>query len=103
MIRRRIKILWRAAILFHCGDLRVTCIHGRATQPQQMRQQLLHVRRLRRFHFQAKVGRLGVSPTDAELLHFEPALMLYHRIEDLLHQVRIDQMAFGFDHFLLHG
>jgi hypothetical protein len=34
---------------------------------------------------------------------FKFAVVFDHRIEDLLHQVRIDQVAFGLDDFLLHG
>ena len=30
-------------------------------------------------------------------------LIFDHRVEDLLHHVRIDQVAFGLDDFLLHG
>ena len=55
---------------------------------------------VRRFYFEAEVGRLAVGASDAELLHFEAAVVLDHLIEDVLHDVGVDQVAFGFDHFL---
>ena len=60
-------------------------------------------RRLRGLQLQAQVGRLGVGAADAELFDFKPAVVFDHRVEDLLHDVRIDQVALGFDDFLLHG
>ena len=48
---------------------------------------------------QAQVGGLAVGAADAELLHFEAALVLDDRVEDLLHDVRVDQVAFGLDDF----
>ena len=47
------------------------------------------------FHFQAQVGRLAVGAADAELLHFEAAVEFDHGVEDLLHDVRVDQVALG--------
>src|SRR5262249_47473426 len=35
-----------------------------------------------------------------ELLHLEPAVILHDLIEDVLHDMGIDQVAFRFDHFL---
>ena len=52
------------------------------------------------FHAQAQMRRLAVGAADAELLHFETAVVFDHRVEDLLHDVRVDQVAFGLDHFL---
>ena len=56
-----------------------------------------------RFHLQAQIGRLGVGAPDAKLLHFKTAVVFDHGVEDLLHHVRIDQVALGLDDFLLHG
>ncbi len=44
-------------------------------------------------------GSLLVRPI-AELFHFEAAAVLHDLIEDVLHDVGVDQVAFGFDHFL---
>ena len=38
-----------------------------------------------------------------KLLHFKAAVVFDHRVEDPLHEVRIDQVAFGLNDFLLHG
>src|SRR5579864_3966005 len=52
------------------------------------------------FHAQAEVRRLAVGAPDAEVLDFETAVMLDHGVEDVLHYVGVDQMAFGLDDFL---
>jgi hypothetical protein len=63
-------------------------------------QQAVERRLVRRLHLEFQIGRLAVGPADAELLHFEPAVVLHDLVEDVLHDVGVDQMAFGFDHFL---
>src|ERR1035438_3135111 len=54
----------------------------------------------RRFHLQAQVGGLAVGAADAKLFHLEAAVMLHHFVEDVLHYVGVDQVAFRFDNFL---
>jgi hypothetical protein len=41
-----------------------------------------------------------MGDSDAELLHFEPAAILHDLVEDVLHDVGIDQVALCLDHFL---
>ena len=41
-----------------------------------------------------------VGAANAELLHFEATIRLHHFVEDPLHHVGVDQMAFGFNYFL---
>jgi hypothetical protein len=48
------------------------------------------------------VGRLRVGLPHAEFFDLKPAALFDHRVKDPLHQVRINQMAFGFDDFLEH-
>ena len=71
-------------------------------QPSSSRlcQQVLQRGGVRRFHLHAQVGGFRVGAADAELLHFEPAVILHDLIEDVLHDMGVDQVAFGFDHFL---
>ena len=44
--------------------------------------------------------RIAVGASDTELLNFKTAARFDHLVEDLLHDVRIDQVAFGLDDFL---
>ena len=44
----------------------------------------------------------AVGLADAELFHFKAAVRFDDFVEDLLHDVRIDQMALGFHDFLMH-
>ena len=53
-----------------------------------------------RLHLQPQVGRLAIGAADAELFHFEAAVILHDLVEDVLHDVGVDQVAFRFDHFL---
>ena len=96
----RVEILRRAAVALYAPQLRVRAVGGRATEFQQPRQQPLHLLGRRRFHPQPQPRRLGVGPADEEVLHVEVAVKLDHRVEDLLHDVRVDQVTFGFDDFL---
>jgi hypothetical protein len=55
---------------------------------------------VRRLHLEPQVGRFAVGPADAELFHLEPAVILHDLVKDVFHDVGVDQVAFGFDHFL---
>jgi hypothetical protein len=56
------------------------------------------------FHFQAEIGRVAVGPADAELFYFEPAVEFDDRVEDLLHDVRVNQVTLCFHDLLWkHG
>jgi hypothetical protein len=55
--------------------------------------------RRRRFHAQTQIRRLAVGAADAELFDFKTAVRFDHLVEDLLHHVGIDQVAFGLDNF----
>ena len=98
-----IEILRRAAVALDRAELGVAGIDRRAAQAEQLAEQLLHVGRVRRFDPQAQVGRVAIGAADAELFDFEAAVVFDHLVEDLLHEVGIDQVAFGLDDFLLHG
>ena len=78
-------------------------IGGRAAEIQELAQELLHVGAALGFNLQAQVRVLGVGAADLELLDFKAAVVFDYGVEDSLHQVRIDQMAFGLNDFLLHG
>ena len=53
-----------------------------------------------RLDFKPQVGSLRVGAPDAELLDLEPALVFHDLVEDLLHDVGVDQMSFRFHHFV---
>jgi hypothetical protein len=60
---------------------------------------MLHLLAGGRFNTEPQVRRVTVRAADAELLHFETAARFDYLVEDLLHDVGIDQVAFGLDDF----
>ena len=62
-------------------------------------QKMLHLPTGGSFEAQPQIGRIAVGAPDAELLHFETAAGFDHFVEDLLHHMRVDQVAFGFNCF----
>ena len=96
-----VEILGRAAIALHGLQLGVAGIDRRAAEAEQLAKASAPCRASSRgFDFQAQIGRLAVGAADAELLHFEAAVVFDHRVEDVLHDVGIDQVALGLDDFL---
>ena len=55
---------------------------------------------VRGFDFQPQIRRLGIGEADPELLHLESAAVLHDLVEDVLHDMGVDQVALGFDHFV---
>ena len=100
MVGRRVEILRRAAIALHHPQCGISRIDGRAAEFQKVLEQMLHQLAAGRFHSQAQVRGLAVGAADAELFHFEAAVMFHHLVEDVLHHVGIDQVAFRFHYFL---
>ena len=94
-----VKILRRAAVPIHRGELGVAGIDRRAAQAQQLRQHSFDRFARWRFHAQPQTRRVGIGAADAELLHLEAAVEFHDRVEDLLHDMRVDQVPFGFDNF----
>jgi hypothetical protein len=95
-----VEILRRAAVALDEPQHGVPGLGGRTTDRQQLRQHVIHLPACGRFHTQSEKRRLAVGAADTELLHFETAVGFDHLVEDLLHDVRIDQVAFGLDDFL---
>ena len=52
------------------------------------------------FHLQTQIRGITVGAANPELLHFEATVRLHYFVEDPLHHVGVDQMAFGFNYFL---
>ncbi len=99
LIRCRVEIFGRATVTLGGLQFRVARIHCRATEIREAGHEGLHRFVRRRFNAQAEKGGLVVGAADGELFHFEAAARLHHRVEDLFHDVRIDQMAVSFDDF----
>ena len=51
-------------------------------------------------HLQPEIRRFAIGAADAELFHLESGVVLHHLIEDVLHDMGVDQVAFGLHHFL---
>jgi hypothetical protein len=49
------------------------------------------------------MGCLGVGAADAELFDLETPVAFDHGVEDALHQMGVNEVALGFDNFLMHG
>ena len=49
---------------------------------------------------QPQIRRFAIGAPDAKLLDLEPPPELDHLIKDLLHDMRINEMALGLDNFL---
>ncbi len=100
MVGGGIEILGRAAVALHGTQVGVAGIDRSAAQLEEALEQAGEGRRIRRFHQHAQVRSFDVGATDAEFLYFEPAVVFHDLVEDVLHDVGIDQVAFRFDHFL---
>src|SRR5260370_32955973 len=100
MVGGGVKILRSAAVAFHGAQLRVAWIERRATEAEQLLQQVVHGFLRGSFDLQAKVGRVAIGAPDAELLDFEAAVIFDNFVEDFLHDMRVDQVALGLDYFL---
>ena len=70
-------------------------LHRRAAQAEQLREHLLHRLGVVGVDLQPQIGAVAVGAADAELLHLETAVELDHGVEDLLHDVGVDQVALG--------
>ena len=95
-----IEIFGGAAVALHLAQHGIAGFRGRAPQLQEVVEEPLQGAFVGRLHLKPEIGGVAVGSPDAELLHFEPAVMLHDLVEDVLHDVGIDQVAFGFDHFL---
>jgi len=95
-----IKILGRAAVSLHLPQHRVAGIDRSAAQFQQPFEQPVERRFVFDRYLQAEIGSLAIGAPDAKLLHFEPAALRDDLVEDVFHDMGIDEVAFGFDHFL---
>ena len=99
MVGGGIEILGRAAVALDRAQSASPLSTGEQPEPEQLRQQLLHRARARALPPSGAGTTVAVGAADAKLLDFEAAAEFDHRVEDLLHDVRVDQMALGFDNF----
>ena len=94
-----VEIFGRAAVALDEPECGVARLDRRAADGEQLREHVVHLLAGRRFDAQPQIGRIAVGAADAELFHFETAVRFDHLVEDLLHDVGIDQVAFGLDDF----
>ena len=78
----------------------VAAIGRYAPKADQLSQHFLHALRVGRFDLQAEAGWIAVGAADMEMLHLEAAFVLNNGVEDLLHDVGVNQVAFRFHHLL---
>ena len=82
------------------NELGVSRLHHRATESEQLREDLLHRVRVIGVDLQPQIGSVAIGAANTELLNLEAAPELDHGVEDLLHDVGVDEMSLGF-HALL--
>jgi hypothetical protein len=102
-VRRGVEIIRHAAVPIGGAEQRI----GRPRDLASERDELFED------PFQAFFGRRGdphrnrrrlvVGPADRELQHLERRVPFDDSVEDHVQQLRVDQMAFGFDHLAVHG
>src|SRR5262249_32964348 len=100
MVGSGVEIFGCAPVALHRTKLRIARIDRRAAQAEKLLQQPVHLVLAGRFDLQPQIGCVAVGASDAELLDFEAAVVFDHLVEDLLHDVRVDQMALRLDYFL---
>ena len=100
VIRSGVKIFRSATIALHGEQVGIAGFHHRATQAEQLREDLLHRLGIIGVDFQPQIGAVAIGAPDAELLHLEAAAELDHGVEDLLHDMGVDQVALSLDALL---
>ncbi len=81
--------------------MRIGVVDRRASERQQLLQQVLHRGLVRRFDLQTQVRRIAIRAPDLKLFHLKAALIFDHFVEDFLHQMRVDKVAFRLDDFVV--
>jgi len=99
MVGGGVEILRGAAISLDQRELGVARIHQRTAEAEQLRKNLTHGLGMVGVYLEPQVGRLGIGAPNAKLLHFETPLVFHHGVEDLFHDVRVDQVTLGLHPF----
>ena len=100
MVGGRVEVFGGAAVVLHGAQLGIAGIDGRAAQFEQAGEEPRQQLGLWRLHQHAQVRAFDIGAADAEFLYFEPAVILHDLVEDVFHDMGIDQVAFRFDHFV---
>ena len=100
VIRRGIEVLGRAPVPDHAAPFGVAALNRRAAESKKLREHFVELIARRRSHAQPQVGRIRVGLADVEALDFEAAVVFNDRIEDLLHDMGVNQVALGLDDLL---
>ena len=97
VVGRGVEVVGGAAVAIGRDEVRVLDARNAAPQRDQLFEQLRQVAGLARGHAHRDEGRLVVGAPDPEVEHLERAVVAHHRVEHRVEQLRIDQVAFGFD------
>jgi hypothetical protein len=99
LVRGGVEIFRSTFVAFSRAHFRVSGLDGCATQTEQLRHQLFHLLPGRYFDTKPQFRRIAVRAADTELLYLEAAACLHHRIEDLLHDVGVNEVTLRFYNF----
>ena len=103
MVRRRVEVVRHAAVAVGRPEQRVVLIGQPAAERDQFLEHLPeHLLGRRRNAHRDERG-LVVAAADVELQDVERRVALHDRVEDDVQDLRVDQVAFGLDHFAVGG
>jgi hypothetical protein len=97
LVGRRIEIFRGAPGLVGRPQYRVALPHRVTAERHQLLQQPLQHALTCGRHLQLQVRELVVRAADLEVLHLECPAAFNHLVENQIQQLRIDEVAFGFD------
>ena len=98
MVGGGVEVLRRAAVAIGGDDVRVLGARDAAAERDQLLEHLGQRRRRLRGHAHRHERRLVVGAADAELEHVERRVVADDGVEHRVHELRVDEVAFGLDH-----
>ena len=99
VVARGIEVVRGTAVSRRRLERGVQVRGGPASVAEQLFEQLLHRRGAWRRNAHLQPRKIVVGPADGEVDDLEAAAVLDHGVEDLGHQPRVDEVAFGVDDF----
>ena len=98
VIRGGVEVFRRAAVAIRRDGVRVLRAGDAAAEPHELREQLRQYLVARSGDAHRHERRFLVRAADPELEHFERAVVAHDGVEHRIKELRVDEMAFGFDH-----
>ena len=100
VIGRGVEIFGGAAVAFDSLEGGIAGVSGRAAEAEELREHSFEMLLVGGLDAHAELGGFAVGAADVELFDLEPSAEFDDGVEDLFHDVRVDQVAFCFDDLL---